>query len=178
MNLMGILVIIFLTSFSFVAHISYGDLIDDVCQKSDDNNLCVKSLIANPRSASANKKGLTRIMVQNEYSWPYILHILKTLFFQIWHIKVAEERMNEAGPVKQQAVALRAEADYISFYRCRFEGYQDTLYTRSGNQFFRDCQVFGTIDFICGDATSVFQNCTIEVRAPLPGQYNTITTQK
>ncbi|KAK4374028.1 hypothetical protein RND71_004705 [Anisodus tanguticus] len=85
---------------------------------------------------------------------------------------------NEAGPVKQQAVSLRAEADYISFYRCRFEGYQDTLYTKSGKQFFRECQVFGTIDFICGDASAVFQNCIIEVRAPLPGQYNTITAQK
>lgn len=71
-----------------------------------------------------------------------------------------------------------AEADYISFYRCRFEGYQDTLYTRFGKHFYRDCQVLGTIDFICGHATAVFQNSIIEVRAPIPGQFNTITAQK
>ncbi|XP_070034398.1 pectinesterase/pectinesterase inhibitor PPE8B-like [Nicotiana tomentosiformis] len=85
---------------------------------------------------------------------------------------------NEAGPWKYQAVALVAEADYISFYRCRFEGYQDTLYTRFGKHFYRDCQVLGTIDFICGHATAVFQNSIIEVRAPIPGQFNTITAQK
>nr|XP_016480354.1 PREDICTED: pectinesterase/pectinesterase inhibitor PPE8B-like [Nicotiana tabacum] len=54
----------------------------------------------------------------------------------------------------------------------------DTLYTRAGKQFYRDCEVLGTIDFICGDATAVFQNSIIEVRAPIPGQFNTITAQK
>ncbi|KAH0710265.1 hypothetical protein KY284_011692 [Solanum tuberosum] len=85
---------------------------------------------------------------------------------------------NDAGPKKQQAVAFRGEADYISFYRCRFEGYQDTLYTKYGKQFYRDCHILGTIDFICGDATAIFQNCIIEVRAPIHMQYNTITAQK
>ncbi|XP_060210843.1 probable pectinesterase/pectinesterase inhibitor 12 [Lycium barbarum] len=85
---------------------------------------------------------------------------------------------NEAGPENQQAVALRGYADYISSYRCRFEGYQDTLYTQFGIQFYRDSQFFGTVDFICVDATAVFQNCIIEVRAPVPGQYNVITVQQ
>ncbi|KAK4374029.1 hypothetical protein RND71_004706 [Anisodus tanguticus] len=40
------------------------EIIGDVCQKTDDNNLCVKSLRADPRSASADKKCLARIMVQ------------------------------------------------------------------------------------------------------------------
>ncbi|KAJ8561086.1 hypothetical protein K7X08_027276 [Anisodus acutangulus] len=84
MNLMGILVIIFLTSFSFVAHISYGDLIDDVCQKTDDNSLCVKSLRADPRSASADKKGLARIMVQlSQAKASDILNQTKVLLKQI-----------------------------------------------------------------------------------------------
>ncbi|KAH0721630.1 hypothetical protein KY284_006660 [Solanum tuberosum] len=84
---------------------------------------------------------------------------------------------NNAGPIKHQAVALRVEADTTSFYRCRFEGYQDTLYTKMYRQFYRDCEIYGTVDFICGDATVVFQNCLIEERVPLDTQYNTIIAQ-
>ncbi|XP_019267093.1 PREDICTED: pectinesterase-like [Nicotiana attenuata] len=85
---------------------------------------------------------------------------------------------NIAGPKMLQAVALRAEADFLTFYQCRFEGYQDTLYAKYGRQFYRDCDILGTIDFICGDATVVFQNCLIEVRQPLLGQYITVTAQQ
>ncbi|XP_060178241.1 pectinesterase/pectinesterase inhibitor PPE8B-like [Lycium barbarum] len=85
---------------------------------------------------------------------------------------------NEAGPENHQAVAIRVEANFASFYRCRFEGYQDTLYTKKYHQFYRDCEVYGTIDFICGDAVTLFQNCLIEVRVPLPRQYNTIIAQQ
>ncbi|XP_070034400.1 pectinesterase inhibitor-like [Nicotiana tomentosiformis] len=63
MDSMRIIIVIFFTSLSFVAH-SYGDLIDDVCQKTIDYNLCVKSLRADPRSASADKKSLARIIIQ------------------------------------------------------------------------------------------------------------------
>ncbi|XP_019267092.1 PREDICTED: probable pectinesterase/pectinesterase inhibitor 17 [Nicotiana attenuata] len=82
---------------------------------------------------------------------------------------------NIAGPKMLQAVALRAEADFLTFYQCRFEGYQDTLYAKYGRQFYRDCDILGTIDFICGDAAAVFQNCLIEVRQR---QYITVTAQQ
>ncbi|KAK4724770.1 hypothetical protein R3W88_027549 [Solanum pinnatisectum] len=85
---------------------------------------------------------------------------------------------NNAGSIKHQAVALRVEVDSVSFYKCRFDGYQDTLYAKRQRQFYRDCEIYGMIDFICGDATSVFQNCLIEARTPMVRQYNTITAQK
>ncbi|XP_006349543.1 pectinesterase-like [Solanum tuberosum] len=85
---------------------------------------------------------------------------------------------NNAGAVKHQAVALRVEADLMSFYRCRFDGYQDTLYVKEQRQFFRECEIYGTIDFICGGAMALFQNCVIEARTPMARQYNTITAQK
>ncbi|WMV50971.1 hypothetical protein MTR67_044356 [Solanum verrucosum] len=85
---------------------------------------------------------------------------------------------NDARPGKYQAVALRVEADLASFYRCRFDGYQDTLYIKMNNQFYRDCEIYGMIDFICGDAKALFQNCLIKAHIPLVMQYNTIIAQK
>lgn len=84
---------------------------------------------------------------------------------------------NTAGAVKGQAVALRNDADLSTFYGCSFEGYQDTLYTHSMRQFYRECDVYGTVDFIFGNAAVVFQNCGIYSRVPIHGQSNTITAQ-
>lgn len=84
---------------------------------------------------------------------------------------------NTAGPEKQQAVALLTKASYLAFYKCRITGFQDTLYAKTGYQFFRDCEIYGTVDFIFGDATAVFQGCYITARKPLAGQSNTVTAQ-
>lgn len=82
---------------------------------------------------------------------------------------------NTAGPEKHMAVALRSDSDLSVFYRCEIRGYQDSLYTHSMRQFFRDCKISGTVDFIFGDATVVFQNCQIQARKALPNQKNSIT---
>ncbi|KAL8062469.1 hypothetical protein ABFX02_02G149600 [Erythranthe guttata] len=84
---------------------------------------------------------------------------------------------NTAGPAKHQAVALRVSSDLSVFYRCSFKGYQDTLLVHSLRQFYRECQIHGTIDFIFGDASAVFQNCDIFVRRPMDHQANMITAQ-
>ncbi|XP_047164243.1 probable pectinesterase/pectinesterase inhibitor 7 [Vigna umbellata] len=84
---------------------------------------------------------------------------------------------NTAGASKGQAVALRSGADLSTFYSCSFEGYQDTLYTHSLRQFYRECDIYGTVDFIFGNAAVVMQNCNIYSRLPLKGQFNTITAQ-
>ncbi|KAI8027592.1 Pectinesterase 2 [Camellia lanceoleosa] len=83
---------------------------------------------------------------------------------------------NTAGAVNQQAVALRSGSDLSVFYRCSFEGYQDTVYVHSQRQFFRECDIYGTVDFIFGNAAVVFQNCNIYARSP-PNKTNTITAQ-
>ncbi|KAG6740492.1 hypothetical protein POTOM_055943 [Populus tomentosa] len=84
---------------------------------------------------------------------------------------------NTAGPEKHQAVAIRVQADRAIFLNCRFEGYQDTLYAQTHRQFYRSCVITGTVDFIFGDATAIFQNCLITVRKPLENQQNLITPQ-
>ncbi|KAH9302431.1 hypothetical protein KI387_014014 [Taxus chinensis] len=83
---------------------------------------------------------------------------------------------NTAGPQKQQAVALLLSSDMAVVYHCKLMGFQDTLWMPSERQFFRECDIYGTIDFICGNAAVVFQNCNIVVRKPLNGQQNIITS--
>ncbi|PIA61291.1 hypothetical protein AQUCO_00300669v1 [Aquilegia coerulea] len=84
---------------------------------------------------------------------------------------------NTAGAIKHQAVAVRNGADMSTFYSCSFEGYQDTLYTHSMRQFYRECDVYGTVDFIFGNAAVVLQECNIYPRLPMRGQFNPITAQ-
>ncbi|KAK4743604.1 hypothetical protein SAY87_009916 [Trapa incisa] len=84
---------------------------------------------------------------------------------------------NWAGPERHQAVALRIGADHAVIYRCNVIGYQDTLYVHSNRQFFRECDIYGTVDFIFGNAAVVLQNCSIWARRPLAMQKNTITAQ-
>ncbi|KAM7273075.1 hypothetical protein ACFE04_027739 [Oxalis oulophora] len=84
---------------------------------------------------------------------------------------------NTAGPAKYQAVAVRSSADFSVFYKCSFEGYQDTLYTHTLRQVYSYCDIYGTVDFIFGNAAVVLQNCNIYPRLPMHGQYNTITAQ-
>lgn len=69
---------------------------------------------------------------------------------------------NAAGRVGQ-AVALFVDADKAIFKNCKFLGNQDTIYTGGeyARQFFVDCYIEGTTDFIFGPATAVFKNCTI-----------------
>ncbi|KAL4589365.1 hypothetical protein LXL04_002271 [Taraxacum kok-saghyz] len=84
---------------------------------------------------------------------------------------------NLAGPQKHQAVALRINADLAAVYRCVINGYQDTLYVHSFRQFFRECDIYGTVDYIFGNAAVVFQGCNIISRSPMPGQYTVIAAQ-
>ncbi|KAL8458797.1 hypothetical protein ACS0TY_036341 [Phlomoides rotata] len=84
---------------------------------------------------------------------------------------------NTAGPGKHQAVALRVGSDLSAFYRCDFLAYQDTLYVHSNRQFFVQCLVAGTVDFIFGNGASVFQDCDIHARRPGSGQKNMVTAQ-
>lgn len=84
---------------------------------------------------------------------------------------------NNAGAIKQQAVALISKSDLSIFYRCHIDAFQDTLYTHSNRQFYRECNIYGTVDFIFGNSAVVLQKCNIFAKVPIPGQQNTITAQ-
>ena len=78
---------------------------------------------------------------------------------------------NSAGEGKEigQAVAVFTDGDFLFFRGCRFLGNQDTLYTygRYGKfggikrNYFLDCYIEGTTDFIFGTSIAYFENCTI-----------------
>lgn len=61
------------------------------------------------------------------------------------------------GAVGKQAVAFRISADTAAFYGCKFLGAQDTLYDHVGRHYYKDCYIEGSIDFIFGNALSLFE---------------------
>jgi pectinesterase len=71
--------------------------------------------------------------------------------------------VNSSGNVGQ-AVALHVEGDRCIFRNCRLLGNQDTLFASGehSRQYYVDCYVEGTTDFIFGAATAVFDHCTIK----------------
>ncbi|MHA7583810.1 pectinesterase family protein [Paenibacillus vandeheii] len=69
---------------------------------------------------------------------------------------------NTAGVTAGQAVALYVSGDRATFNNVRILGNQDTLYAHSGRQYYRDSYIEGTVDFIFGSATAVFESCEIK----------------
>jgi len=69
---------------------------------------------------------------------------------------------NSAGPVGQ-AVAVRIDGDRIVFENCRFLGNQDTLYPHGegSRQYYKNCYIEGTVDFIFGWSIAIFDSCEI-----------------
>lgn len=70
---------------------------------------------------------------------------------------------NTAGRVGQ-AVALHVEGDKCEFVNCRFLGDQDTVFTGGvgvRREYYRNCHIEGTTDFIFGPATVWFEKCHI-----------------
>lgn len=70
--------------------------------------------------------------------------------------------LNSATPIAQ-AVALDVEGDRIIIRNCRLIGNTDTIYTGRANmrQYFENCYIEGTTDFMFGPSTTWFENCTI-----------------
>ncbi|WP_426478943.1 pectinesterase family protein [Chryseobacterium sp. CBSDS_008] len=77
---------------------------------------------------------------------------------------------NSSGKVGQ-AVAVLTSGDRITFENCRFLGNQDTLYIKGAQDledqakpsrnYFKNCYIEGTTDYIFGAGTAVFENCII-----------------
>jgi len=86
---------------------------------------------------------------------------------------------NPSGVTAGQAVACLTGGDKMFFKNCRFLGFQDTLYAYGlGRQYYEDCYIEGSVDFIFGPATALFNRCEIRnnrekgyITAPSTPQY-------
>lgn len=87
-----------------------------------------------------------------------------TLLIQANDIRLENLTIINASGRVGQAVALHVEGDRFIAQNCALLGNQDTLYaaTEHSRQFYKDCFIEGTTDFIFGTATGVFQDCTIK----------------
>ncbi|XP_028793275.1 putative pectinesterase/pectinesterase inhibitor 22 [Neltuma alba] len=72
--------------------------------------------------------------------------------------------VNSAGPKAGPGIALLNAADRSVLYNCSIEGFQDTLWASLGRQFYRECHIYGSVDFVMGNAAAVFQNCMLYAR--------------
>ncbi|MGJ1420578.1 pectinesterase family protein [Sphingobacterium spiritivorum] len=72
---------------------------------------------------------------------------------------------NSAGPVGQ-AVAVWVASDCAVFSNCRFLGFQDTLYTygKGSRQYYYNCYIEGTVDYIFGSSTAWFEECELHCK--------------
>ncbi len=101
---------------------------------------------------------------------------------------------NVAGPghIVGQAIALYADGDRLCFENVHLKGLQDTLFTGplpakevepggfrgplehapriNGRQYYHNCTIEGSIDFIFGSATAYFKECTLISRDEYRGE--------
>jgi pectinesterase len=70
---------------------------------------------------------------------------------------------NNAGFNAGQAVAVFAYGNRIAFKNCNIKGFQDILFCSGpgSKQYYENCYLEGTTDFIFGPSTAVFNKCTI-----------------
>ncbi|GLT58020.1 hypothetical protein SLA2020_309470 [Shorea laevis] len=58
-----------------------------------------------------------------------------------------------------RAVALRVSGDKAAFFGCRILSYQDALLDDIGRHYYSNCYIEGAVDFIFGNANSLFEKC-------------------
>ncbi|MES2776993.1 MAG: pectinesterase family protein [Bacteroidota bacterium] len=76
-----------------------------------------------------------------------------------------------------QALAINVNGDRAAFKNCRFLGGQDTVLANGDGkrQYFLNCYIDGTVDFIFGGARAVFDTCVIYPRNRTGGGDSYIT---
>ncbi|MCQ2311679.1 MAG: pectinesterase family protein [Paludibacteraceae bacterium] len=62
-----------------------------------------------------------------------------------------------------RGVCLQDKGDKTVCYRVRMLSYQDTYYSNKigAQKYFEECEIHGTVDFICGDGSVYFYNCLL-----------------
>jgi pectinesterase len=93
----------------------------------------------------------------------------KTSTFRVdgHRIRLENLTIENNAPKLGQAVALHIEGHRVAVVNCKLLGNQDTLF--NGNeyavQYFENCYIEGTVDFIFGPATVWFEKCHIHSKS-------------
>jgi pectinesterase len=95
--------------------------------------------------------------------------IINTMTSQTFYIGASDVKLiyltieNSSGMTAGQAVAVRIQGDKIFFLSCKILGFQDTLFTSGADsrQYYRDCFIEGSTDFIFGPSTALFDDCIL-----------------
>jgi len=87
-----------------------------------------------------------------------------TILVQGKGIQIKNITVKNASCNQGQAVALHVEGDQFSAINAHILGCQDTLYLGAAlsRQYYQNCLIEGTTDFIFGSSTAYFENCTIK----------------
>ncbi|CAH9135632.1 unnamed protein product [Cuscuta epithymum] len=119
------------------------------------------TLYGDPKDRPTIIAGETAAKVGTIYS--ATLYVLSDYFIAI-NINIMNSAPRPDGlKTGQQAVALTITGDKAAFYNCKLYGFQDTLCDHHNKHFYKDCYIEGTVDFIFGDAKSIFLNSEIHV---------------
>ncbi|NP_001167796.1 pectinesterase precursor [Zea mays] len=102
--------------------------------------------------------------------------LARNITFKFWRWRAGQNTspVPKPGAAGKQAVALRVSADNAAFVGCRFLGAQDTLYDHSGRHYYKDCYIQGSVDFIFGNALSLYEDCHVHAIAR---DYGALTAQ-
>ncbi len=82
---------------------------------------------------------------------------------------IANQRKDSQDPSKvtaTQAVALLVGQNgrQVQCKNCTLKSYQDTLYVSAGTSYFESVDIWGTVDFIFGGGTALFNHCQLVSR--------------
>lgn len=129
--------------------------------------LDIPSTLTNIKFVGEDKD--STIISYNDYSGKGKMETFDSYTLRVMGNNLSFENLtieNTAGRVGQ-AVALHVEGDRCVFKNCRFLGNQDTIFASGENarQLFEDCYIEGTVDFIFGSSTALFERCHIHSKA-------------
>ncbi|KAK7275058.1 hypothetical protein RIF29_16165 [Crotalaria pallida] len=90
--------------------------------------------------------------------------IVESNYFVALNLVISNSAPKPDGKRKgAQAVALRISGDKAAFYNIKLLGFQDTLCDDIHMHFYKDCFIQGTVDFIFGNAKSLYLNTELNV---------------
>ncbi|KAL6186002.1 hypothetical protein ACLB2K_042124 [Fragaria x ananassa] len=131
-----------------------------------------------PRLRSPVTRTLPMVPIHSEPQLSIVQIVTRAVVIGDYFIAKDMGFENSAGAKGHQAMALRVQSDQSFFYNCQMDGYQNTLFTQTYRQFYRDRTISGAVDIIFGDAAVVFQNCKMIIRKPEGDDKATVTAQE